>query len=92
MIKNADALEKCEHGSGHRRYTWAQLGFAFQHKSVLVRRRDKKIDNRSAAMPELGWMYQGKKMKIGEIDSQSLSRKRVSGGMTVIPTVICEAC
>ncbi|QNB08687.1 hypothetical protein G5S34_19315 [Herbaspirillum frisingense] len=92
MIKNADTRENCKHGSGHRRYTWPDLGLAFLHKTVLVRRRNKKIDNRLAAMPELVWMYQGKKMKIWEIDSQRLSMKKVSGEMTFMPTVIWETC
>ena len=27
MFNNADTLEKCKHGSGHRRYTWSNLGW-----------------------------------------------------------------
>jgi hypothetical protein len=64
----------------------------FLHKTASVRRRGKQIDNRLATMPELVWMYQGKKMKIWEIDSQRLSMKEVSGEMTFLPTVIWETC
>lgn len=91
MIKSADTLEKCKLGPGHRRYTWSVLAFAFQHGTLMLRRRGKTMDNRSAAVPEPVWMHQGKKMKIGEIGSQRLSMKKVLGGMTFIPTVICEA-
>jgi len=92
MIKRADTLEKCWHGSGHRRYTWPDPGFALQHKTMIVGVQDNKIDNRSAVMPELVWTYQGNEMKIGEIDSQTLSMRSGSAGMTSVETVICKAC
>ena len=91
MIKRADTLKKCRHGSGHHRYTWSDPGFAFQRKTMAVGGQDNKIDNRSAAMPEPVWTYQGNKMKIGEIGSRRLSMRRVAGGMTPMAAVICKA-
>lgn len=92
MIKRADTLEKGKHRSGHRRYTWLALGVGLQHKTMAVGGQHNKIDIWSAAMPEPVWMYQGNKMKIGEIDGRRLSMSGVSGGMTSVATVICKVC
>nr|WP_198981172.1 hypothetical protein [Herbaspirillum sp. ASV7] len=92
MIKRADTMEKGMHGSGHRRYTWSAPGFGRKYKTMAVGGQHNKIDIRSAAMPEPVWLYQGNKMKIGEIDGRRLSMSRVSGGMRSVATVICKAC